>query len=1257
MKWFLLIALTIIIGMVQADYINLGSAANQSIATTTKITSTLGSVTAIVGDENNATFNPVLKFSRETFQDANFTIAWNANIADLSLAQLLVENKIVKYKKAAFELWFYQFQDSEEIPEGGFEFLARINSKPATNYIIFKIETSNVESIQSSYEKPKDIAPYDEKLLGSISFVYDNKLQGRMGAPPTLVTVYRPLVNDSAGSFAWANWTLSGTQLRLTIPQKFLDTATYPIYIDPTFGYTTLGNDGSSGGTPTVIRGIDNVTREYFTAQCGDTIKNFTLRIRDADQYATANITLYEVNQSGYPQAISGLGMAVVNMTVGGFSCNTYNSEPVNWVLTAGKNYTIAIGNFSNAASGNALYCGTNTGTPNHGGSNAPLTTTFPNPWGAYWQKYDFLPSVYATYINDPTGCGGSFIPQFNPLITDPANGSTFTYGWNASFVVIIAGNATGYTIKYSTDYGATNTTYGNVANGTNFNITLGIVPATFSNLTVFAANGTVENMTTNLYTVLKASMSLSVAANPSGSSIYGANVSNTGTGCIQATCTLYFNRSGSPFYSFSVPSQAGIWGVGTWSVVYNTTGNENYSSATSATSFTITQYPQWANLTLEGSEANRTITFNSTNTASGSASNITGNLFINGQSLSNPDSNKIYGNGTYNFTYVTAGNENYSAAFKTWWLMVNKAANICSLTLEGSAADRTITYGTTNTAFGNGLNGGSLKRDGTTIMNPDTSQTYANGTYNFTYVAASSQNYTECSTSYILKVNKAAPSLSVSNNPASPITFGTIVTTTGSGCNSQITCNLFQDAKNLGASPYSNALWAGGSYTFTYQTTGGQNYSAATSSGLGLTVNPYSQWCNLTINGVENNATINEGDTSTVTGSASNLSGSLYRNGINVGIPDIHTDLSNATYNYTLSQGGSGNYSACGKTWFLKVNIPPSNPFVPVFWVNITSPLNNTEYAFGTNILLNVTGYGNATAYSFEYSYNYGLNNITLGSAANGTPISDFLGTGFSAGLHNITVFIYNGTVINQSFVNFSISPQPSSFTPAFRVKITAPVNNSMVMYGNPITAYFSIEGNATAYSSAYSFNGGATNTTLGIVSNGSNTSISLGLLSLGNFGMEVYGTNGTVQNKSFVNFSLYSPPDIAAPILNITGPLNISYATCKTAIQLMATANESISSWWYNLNSSGTNTTFSPPVDIIAGNQSNFLRIWANDTSGNIGTANVTFWMNLTICPPVNATGFTIIVNQVVSQVDYVPYIIAGMSMLIGLAALFAR
>lgn len=104
----------------------------------------------------------------------------------------------------------------------------------------------------------------------------------------------------------------------------------------------------------------------------------------------------------------------------------------------------------------------------------------------------------------------------------------------------------------------------------------------------------------------------------------------------------------------------------------------------------------------------------------------------------------------------------------------------------------------------------------------------------------------------------------------------------------------------------------------------------------------------------------------------------------------------------------------------------------------------------------------------------------------------------------------------------------------------------------------------------------------------------------------------------------------DITPPTINITSPMNISYATCTGQLGLNATSTETISVWWYNLNYSAVNNTFIPVTVFTASNGSSFLQIWANDTAGNIGTANISFFVNLTTCIQANQSNVMIIIQD---------------------------
>jgi len=75
--------------------------------------------------------------------------------------------------------------------------------------------------------------------------------------------IYRPKLIDATGKTAWADLTITANTLKITLPQEFLDEAVYPVTVDPTFGYETIGASSwstanritatrfSSGGTGT----------------------------------------------------------------------------------------------------------------------------------------------------------------------------------------------------------------------------------------------------------------------------------------------------------------------------------------------------------------------------------------------------------------------------------------------------------------------------------------------------------------------------------------------------------------------------------------------------------------------------------------------------------------------------------------------------------------------------------------------------------------------------------------------------------------------------------------------------------------------------------------------------------------------------------------------------------------------------------------------------------------------------------------------
>jgi hypothetical protein len=57
-----------------------------------------------------------------------------------------------------------------------------------------------------------------------------------------LCHIHRPEIIDARGRRCWGDLSISGNRLCITIPEKWLSEATYPVVVDPTVGTTTVGS-------------------------------------------------------------------------------------------------------------------------------------------------------------------------------------------------------------------------------------------------------------------------------------------------------------------------------------------------------------------------------------------------------------------------------------------------------------------------------------------------------------------------------------------------------------------------------------------------------------------------------------------------------------------------------------------------------------------------------------------------------------------------------------------------------------------------------------------------------------------------------------------------------------------------------------------------------------------------------------------------------------------------------------------------------
>lgn len=138
---------------------------------------------------------------------------------------------------------------------GGIEWDLYFNEKPDTNQWRFNIETDGLILFyqDSAWVDEKTEGWYDANVLGSYA-AYCGKINNHrnvLGKDTTedyyfagkVFHIYRPLAIDNLYDSAWCSIYIDQDSgfIELTVPQKYIDNAVYPMKIDPYFGKDTVG--------------------------------------------------------------------------------------------------------------------------------------------------------------------------------------------------------------------------------------------------------------------------------------------------------------------------------------------------------------------------------------------------------------------------------------------------------------------------------------------------------------------------------------------------------------------------------------------------------------------------------------------------------------------------------------------------------------------------------------------------------------------------------------------------------------------------------------------------------------------------------------------------------------------------------------------------------------------------------------------------------------------------------------------------------
>jgi len=229
----------------------------------------------IIGDDKQPDFKPQIKIQRwDNEVNASFRLVDDETDTPI----IKEEESRIKYIKPKKELHFYNIEPNDELREGGFEFEIILKEKPKSNKLEFTINAKGLKfyyqppltemlkvgdwngkivkvtetHAYTKDEKTGELIPFihgPEYVIGSYAVYHENKAgdYSRVGGKNYRVGkvfhIYRPKIIDANGNWIWGKLHIDTDRgiLTITIDHDWLNAASLPLTVDPTFGYDTAG--------------------------------------------------------------------------------------------------------------------------------------------------------------------------------------------------------------------------------------------------------------------------------------------------------------------------------------------------------------------------------------------------------------------------------------------------------------------------------------------------------------------------------------------------------------------------------------------------------------------------------------------------------------------------------------------------------------------------------------------------------------------------------------------------------------------------------------------------------------------------------------------------------------------------------------------------------------------------------------------------------------------------------------------------------
>lgn len=220
-----------------------------------------------IGDAKQADFYPQVKV-KSWDNECNLSVRLAEDIKDATHSEK--DGKVEWISAGGLKASIYELTTYSGCENGAIEFDLTLDKKPVSNVITYTIQTKEFDFFYqpelTDEEKYTTISGVkkqtrfrDNNVVGSYAVYHKTKKNNEYKTGKAF-HIFRPWAEDATGKRVWCELNIDEQAglLTITVSQKFLDTAVYPVLIDPTIGNTTAGSswvDTSSSGD-THVAGI-----------------------------------------------------------------------------------------------------------------------------------------------------------------------------------------------------------------------------------------------------------------------------------------------------------------------------------------------------------------------------------------------------------------------------------------------------------------------------------------------------------------------------------------------------------------------------------------------------------------------------------------------------------------------------------------------------------------------------------------------------------------------------------------------------------------------------------------------------------------------------------------------------------------------------------------------------------------------------------------------------------------------------------------